>query len=74
MVHRLCCVLLLLLSSCFAGNPVAADRPPNVIVIVSDDQGWGDFSGNGNKNLSTPNLDRLAKDGHQVRATAAIRW
>ena len=63
MVHRLCCVLLLLLSSCFAGNPVAADRPPNVIVIVSDDQGWGDFSGNGNKNLSTPNLDRLAKDG-----------
>lgn len=64
MIHHLrCCVLLLLLSSCFAGNAVSADRPPNVIVIVSDDQGWGDFSGNGNKNISTPNLDRLAKDG-----------
>lgn len=38
-------------------------RPPNVIVILSDDQGWGDLSLNGNKNLSTPRIDSLAKDG-----------
>ncbi len=36
---------------------------PNVIIILSDDQGWGDLSVNGNRNLSTPNIDRLAKDG-----------
>src|SRR5262245_25914271 len=36
---------------------------PNVIVILSDDQGWGDFSINGNKNLKTPNLDALARRG-----------
>lgn len=40
-----------------------AERPPNVIVILSDDQGWGDLSLNGNLNLSTPRIDSLAKDG-----------
>ncbi len=35
-----------------------ADRP-NVIVILSDDQGYGDFSCHGNPVLRTPNLDRL---------------
>jgi len=40
----------------------AADRP-NVIVILTDDQGWGDLSVNGNTNLSTPHVDSLARDG-----------
>src|SRR6476659_96979 len=39
------------------------DRKPNVVVFLSDDQGWGDLSIHGNKNLSTPNIDSLAKDG-----------
>ena len=38
---------------------------PNVVVILSDDQGWGDLSLNGNTNLSTPNIDSLARDGAQ---------
>ena len=38
-------------------------RKPNVVVILTDDQGWGDLSVNGNTNLSTPHLDSLAKDG-----------
>lgn len=36
---------------------------PNVVVILTDDQGWGDLSLTGNKNLSTPNIDSLAADG-----------
>ncbi|MGC3972170.1 MAG: arylsulfatase [Pirellulales bacterium] len=44
---------------------VAADRGPNVIVILTDDQGWGDLSVNGNTNLSTPHIDSLARDGAQ---------
>lgn len=36
---------------------------PNIIVILTDDQGWGDLSFSGNTNLSTPNIDRLAKSG-----------
>ncbi|MCA9185914.1 MAG: sulfatase-like hydrolase/transferase [Pirellulaceae bacterium] len=38
-------------------------RQPNVVVILTDDQGWGDLSSSGNKNLQTPNIDSLARDG-----------
>ena len=38
-------------------------RRPNIVVILADDQGWGDLSINGNRNLSTPNIDTLARDG-----------
>lgn len=40
----------------------AAARP-NIVVILSDDQGWGDLSITGNRTLSTPNIDSLARDG-----------
>lgn len=36
---------------------------PNVIVILTDDQGWGDVGFNGNPDIDTPNLDSLASDG-----------
>ena len=52
--------LLLLLSLTLLGH--AADRP-NVIVFLTDDQGWGDLSVSGNTNLRTPNIDSLAHDG-----------
>jgi arylsulfatase A-like enzyme len=42
---------------------VAEDRPPNVVVFLSDDQGWGDFSFQGNTNLNTPHIDSLAQNG-----------
>ena len=38
-------------------------KTPNIVVILTDDQGWGDLSLNGNKDLSTPNIDSLAHDG-----------
>lgn len=41
----------------------AETRKPNIVVILSDDQAWGDLSATGNKNLSTPNIDSLARDG-----------
>jgi arylsulfatase A-like enzyme len=37
--------------------------PPNIILILTDDQGWGDLSISGNTNLETPNIDRLAETG-----------
>ena len=33
---------------------------PNILMIMSDDQGWGDTGYNGNREVRTPNLDRLA--------------
>lgn len=39
------------------------DRQPNIIIVLADDQGWGDISLHGNPNIETPNIDRLARDG-----------
>jgi arylsulfatase A-like enzyme len=41
----------------------APARPPNVIVILADDQGWADLGVNGNTQARTPNLDALARSG-----------
>lgn len=38
----------------------AAEPKPNVLFIVSDDQGWSDYSFMGHPHIRTPNLDRLA--------------
>src|SRR2546427_9301827 len=61
-------LIVLPLMLVLAAAATAADRPPNVVVILADDQGWGDLSVNGNSNLSTPNIDSLAKDG------ALLEW
>jgi arylsulfatase A-like enzyme len=45
-----------------AARAATAERP-NVLVILTDDQGWGDLSIHGNTNLETPNIDSLAHDG-----------
>ncbi|MEO1451804.1 MAG: arylsulfatase, partial [Bacteroidota bacterium] len=39
--------------------PLKAQRPPNVILIMTDDQGIGDLGCHGNPWLKTPNLDSL---------------
>ncbi|MBK5294249.1 MAG: arylsulfatase [Acidobacteriia bacterium] len=49
-----------------AGRPQSAQRP-NVIVVMTDDQGYGDLSCHGNPVLKTPNIDALHKDS--VRLT-----
>ena len=36
-----------------------AGKRPNIIMIVSDDQGYGDLGRNGNKEIKTPNLDKM---------------
>lgn len=40
----------------------AQRQRPNVIVILSDDQGWGDLGFTGNSFVQTPNLDRMARE------------
>jgi len=54
---------LALLAATFAASLAsAAERAPNLIVILADDLGWADLGHDGSK-IDTPNLDRLAKEG-----------
>jgi arylsulfatase A-like enzyme len=42
---------------------VAADRKPNLIVFLSDDVGYGEYGFQGNREIPTPNIDAIAKNG-----------
>lgn len=41
----------------------ATTKPPNVIVVMTDDQGYGEFSCHGNHITKTPHIDALAREG-----------
>ena len=64
-----CGLLGLVLITFFSGRvgaePVAAlnARRPNIVFVLTDDQGYGDLSCHGNPILKTPNLDRLHAEG-----------
>jgi len=46
------------------GHPAGAEGPrPNVILLMTDDQGWGDAGYQGHPELETPNLDAMAANG-----------
>src|SRR5688572_5153626 len=60
MKHRLPILLALLLTT-FAVRTIAA-APPNIVLIISDDQHWRDYSFMGHEHVRTPNIDRLAAE------------
>jgi arylsulfatase A-like enzyme len=41
---------------------------PNVVLIITDDQGYGDLGFHGNSKIHTPNLDRLARESVQFQS------
>lgn len=62
-MHRLLSLLLLALLCTCARAPQTGSRtnrkPPNIVFILTDDQGYGDLGAHGNPWLQTPNLDAL---------------
>jgi len=45
------------------GQTAQVTERPNIVIVLADDQGWGDLRLHGNFNLATPNIDSLARDG-----------
>ena len=62
-------LLLALPALPISAAPPAAPRPPNILFILTDDQGWASLSCYGGRHVPTPHLDTLARDG--VRFTDA---
>ena len=59
-----CLLSLLALSPVLAGP--APPRGPNVVLILTDDMGYADLGCYGCKDIRTPNIDRLAKEGTRL--------
>ncbi len=43
--------------------PERSDAPPNVVVILADDPGYGELGSYGQRRIRTPRLDRMAAEG-----------
>ncbi|MBL9129747.1 MAG: sulfatase-like hydrolase/transferase, partial [Verrucomicrobiaceae bacterium] len=53
----------------------APSDPPNIVLVMADDQGWGDMAYNGHPQLKTPHFDALAREGvrfDQFHAAAPV--
>jgi len=53
-----------------------AEDLPNIVLVMADDQGWGDMAYNGHPHLKTPNFDAFAKEGirfDHFHAAAPVR-
>ena len=55
--------LLPIIFATFALDVSLEAKRPNVVIFLTDDQGWGDLSIHGNTNLATPHVDSLAREG-----------
>ncbi len=57
---------LLALAGCHTTSISIPKGPPNVVIIFTDDQGFGDLSCYGHPTIHTPHIDRLAADGAKL--------
>jgi arylsulfatase A-like enzyme len=65
MTPILMAAMLLALPMTLWAADASPSQPPNILLIITDDQGYGDLSIHGNPHLRTPHLDGLARQGVQ---------
>ncbi len=55
--------IFILLPLFFSCNNQESKLPPNIILLISDDQSWPDYSFLGHEHIRTPRIDQLAAEG-----------
>ncbi len=63
MVRQFALLIIISISPSLTTLTWAASPRPSVVVMLADDAGWGDYGFNGNRQLQTPHIDRIAKEG-----------
>jgi len=66
--HALAVLLSGLTLLTFGNIEAQTKKKPNIIMVISDDTGWGDlgvYGGGDGRGMPTPNLDKMAKEGMQ---------
>ena len=56
-------ISLVVIAGFSACNRSSRDDKPNIVLLISDDQSWSDYSFLGHEHIETPHLDRLAEEG-----------
>lgn len=72
-------LIALLILSAIAINscvqePGSQEGPPNIIILFTDDMGYGDLSSYGHPTIETPNIDRLGEQGIRFTSYEAAIW
>ncbi len=61
-VHSMLCFTMLAVAALGGGTV----PPPNIVLILADDLGWGEVGCQGQEKIPTPNIDRLAAEGMRL--------
>lgn len=56
-------IAVALLTTLMTPAILAAEQPPNFVIVFADDLGYGDLACYGHPTIKTPNLDRMAREG-----------
>lgn len=67
-----CCVLLFF-TNLRAQHKASSQRPPNIVLIFTDDQGYQDVGTFGSPNIKTPHLDQMAREGVKLTSFYAAQ-
>lgn len=65
-VHVCLWLLGIFAANTLLARPLAAAELPNILVILTDDQGRGDYSAYGTPDIHTPNIDRIFHEGMEL--------